>query len=32
MTEESEEILRALNIVPNVAETKTLNYQWQSTK
>ena len=32
MTEESEEILKALNIVPNVPETKTLNYQFQNTK
>ena len=32
MTEESEEILRALNIVPNVPETKTLSYQFQNTK
>jgi hypothetical protein len=27
MTPETEEVLKALNIIPNVPETKTLNYR-----
>ena len=30
MTQETEDILKALNIVPNVPETKTINYRQRS--
>ena len=30
MTQETEDLLKALNIVPNVPETKTLNYKHRS--